>query len=141
VGGTAARCGLGCRLQLRRLLDAEMRIEQGCYGVVRRKRVLVLASGQPRHDPRITVVLHECDYGVAELAEVVGLAAITPTVVSNLLSPPLAIPLRFDVAARAAVPETAVHENGDSVIGEQEVGLAGEVSRPRRMPDAQLSCD
>ena len=33
VGGTAARCGLGCRLQLRRLLDAEMRIEEGCNGV------------------------------------------------------------------------------------------------------------
>jgi len=81
-------------------------------------------------------MLHQRDYGVAELAEVISLAAIAPTVVSYLLTPPPAIPLGFDVAAWAAVPETAVHENGDSVIGEQEVGLAGEVSRPRRMTDA-----
>jgi len=72
---------------------------------------------------------------------VVSLAAITPTIVGDLLPPPLAIPLGFDVATRAAVPEASMHENGDSVIGEYEVGLAGEVSRPRRMPDAQLSCD
>jgi len=135
VGGTAARCGLGCRLQLRRLLDAEIRIEQGCYGVVRRKLSPVSVFGQPGHDPRVTVVFHEGDDGVTELAKVVGLTAITPTIVGDLLPPPLTIPLGFDVAARAAVPETSMHENGDAVVGEYEVGLAGEVSRPRRVPD------
>jgi len=91
--------------------------------------------GQPRDDSRVTVVFHEGDDGVTELAKVVGLTAITPTIVGDLLSPPLAIPLGFDVAARAPVPETSMHENGDSVIGEHEVGLAGEVSRPRRVSD------
>jgi len=47
----------------------------------------------------------------------------------------LAIPLGLDVAAGAAVPEAAVHEDGDPMVGEHEVGLAGEVSRPRRVPD------
>lgn len=86
-------------------------------------------------------MLHERDYGEAEPAEVVGLASVPSTVVGYLLPPPLAIPVGFDVASRAAVPEASVYENGDSVIGEQEVGLAGEVIRPRRMPDAQLSCE
>jgi len=80
-------------------------------------------------------MLHQRHYGVAELAEVVSLAAIAPTVVSYLLTPPPAIPLGFDVATRAAVPEAAVHEDGDSMIWEHEVGLAGEVSRPRRVSD------
>jgi len=80
-------------------------------------------------------MLHQRDYGVAELAEVISLASVASTIVGDLLSPPLAIPLGFDVAARAPVPETSMHENGDSVIGEHEVGLAGEVSRPRRVPD------
>jgi len=91
--------------------------------------------GQPRHDSCVAVVLHKCDDGVAELAEVVSLAAITPTIVGDLLPPPLAIPLGLDVAAGAAVPEAAVHEDGDPMVGEHEVGLAGEVSRPRRVPD------
>jgi len=86
-------------------------------------------------------VFHEGDDGVTELAKVVGLAAVAPTVVSYLLSPPLAIPLGFDVAARAAVPEASVHEDGDPMVGEHEVGLAGEVSGLRCMPDAQLSRD
>jgi len=101
----------------------------------------VSGLGQPRHDPRVTVVFHEGDDGVTELAKVVGLASVAPPVIGYLLSPPLAIPLGFDVAARAPVPETAVHENGDSVVGEHQVGLAREVSRPRRMPDTQLSRD
>ena len=86
-------------------------------------------------------MFHEGDHGVPELAEVVGLAAVTLTVVGDFFTPPLAISLRFYVAARAPVPKATMHENGDSVIGEQQVGLAGEVSRPRRMPDAQLSCE
>jgi hypothetical protein len=62
-------------------------------------------------------VLHERDDGVSELAEVVSLATVATTVVGYLLPPPLAIPLGLDVAARAAVPETAVHKDGDAVIG------------------------
>jgi len=81
-------------------------------------------------------MLHEGDDGIAEPAEVVGLAAVAPTVVGNLLSPPLAIPLGFDVATRAAMPEASMHENCDAVVGEYEVGLAGEVSGLRRVPDA-----
>lgn len=101
----------------------------------------VSALGQPRHDSRVTVVLHERDDGVAEPPQLVGLTSVAAAVVSDLLSPPSAIPPRFYVAARAPVPKATMHENGDSVIGEQQVGLAGEVSRPRRMPDTQLSCD
>jgi len=86
-------------------------------------------------------MLHERDYGEAEPTEVVGLASVASTVASNLLPPPLAIPLGFDVAARAAVPEASVHEDGDPMVGEHEVGLAGEVSGLRRVPDAQLSRD
>lgn len=96
----------------------------------------VSGPGQPRHDPRVTVVLHERDYGVAELAEMVGLTAVAPTVVGYLLTPPPAIPLGFDVATWAAMPETAVHKDGDAVVGEYEVGLAGKISGLRCMPDA-----
>jgi len=86
-------------------------------------------------------MLHERDNGEAEPTEVVGLASVAPPVIGYLLSPPLAIPLRFDVAARAAVPEASMHEDGDPMVGEHEVGLAGEVSRPRRVPDTYLSRD
>ena len=96
----------------------------------------VSGLGKPRRDPRVTVVLHEGDDGEAELAEMVGLTAVAPTVVGYLLTPPPAIPLGFDVAAWAAVPEASMHENCDAVVGEHEVRLAGEVSRPRRIPDA-----
>lgn len=86
-------------------------------------------------------MFHEGDHGVPELAEVVGLAAVTLTVVGDFFTPPLAISLRFYVAARAPVPETAMYENSDSVVGEQEVGLAGKIGGSRRVPNAQLFRD
>lgn len=79
--------------------------------------------GQPHRDTCVTVMLHEGDHGVPALAELVGLAAVATTVVGDLFTPPPAISLGFDVAARAPVPKTAVHKNGDAVVGEHEVGL------------------
>jgi hypothetical protein len=38
----------------------------------------------------------------------------------------VSLALWLGVAAGAAVPETSVHEYGDLVVGEQEVGLAGQ---------------
>jgi len=63
-------------------------------------------------------MLHESDHGVAKSAELVSLAAVSPTIVCDLLPPPLAIPLGFDVAARAPVPEAAMHEDSNAVVGE-----------------------
>lgn len=84
-------------------------------------------------------MLHDGDHGIAEFAELVGLAAVTPSVVCNLLTPPLTVPLRFDVAPWAPVPETTVNEDGDAVIREEEVGPSRQISGSRRMTDTHLS--
>jgi len=47
----------------------------------------------------------------------VGFTAVASAVVGNLLSPPPAIPLGLNVAPWTSVPETAVHEDSDAVIG------------------------
>lgn len=66
-------------------------------------------------------MLHQRDDRIAEPAQLIGLAAVAAAVVGDLLSPPLAIALRFDVAAWTAVPKAAVDEDGDVVVGEHEV--------------------
>lgn len=113
-----------------------------CYRVQRRCcHVSVSGPLEPGSDSCIAVVLHDGDHGVAEFAELVRLAAVTPSVVCDLLSPPLTVPLWFHVTPRAPVPETTVNEDGDAMIGEDEVGPSWQTPVSRRMTDAHLSHD
>ena len=52
--------------------------------------------------------------------------SVASSVAGNLLAPPLTVAFRLGVAAGAAVPKTAVHEDSDVVVGQYEVGLTGQ---------------
>jgi len=67
-------------------------------------------------------MLHQRDDRIAKPAQLIGLAAVAAAIVCDFLTPPSAISLRFDVAAWTAVPKAAVDEDGDVVVGENEVG-------------------
>jgi len=67
-------------------------------------------------------MLHQRDDRIAEPAQLICLSPVAAAVVGDLLSPPLAIALRFHEAARATVPKATVDEDGDVVVGEHEVG-------------------
>lgn len=69
-------------------------------------------------------------------AELAGDAAVASHVVLALLVPEGAIGLGAGVALRAAVPETAVHENCDLLLREGEVGLAGQGQMPTPAGDS-----
>jgi len=86
-------------------------------------------------------MLHESDHGVAKSAELVSLAAVSPTIVCDLLPPPLAIPLGFDVAARAPVPKAAMYEDSDAIVGEYKVGPPWQTIRFRCVSDTFLTND
>lgn len=47
------------------------------------------------------------------------LAAVAFAVVGDFLAPPFAVALRLNVAAGAAVPKTAVHEDRNFEVGER----------------------
>jgi hypothetical protein len=53
-----------------------------------------------------------------------GLASVAASVVGDLLTPPLAVAFGFGVAAGAAMPKTAMHEDGHVVVEQYEVGFA-----------------
>ena len=69
-------------------------------------------------------MLHQRDDGIAEPAKFSRLATVAASVVRDLLAPPPTVALRLGVAARAAVPETSVYEDGDVMVGQHEVGPA-----------------
>jgi len=73
-------------------------------------------------------VFHQRDDGIAEKAKFGRLATVASSVVRDLLAPPPTVALRLGVAAGAAVPETSVHEDGDVVVRQHEVGLAGQTA-------------
>ena len=73
-------------------------------------------------------MFHQRDDGIAEPAKFSRLAAVAASVVRDLLAPPPTVALRLGVAAGAAVPKTSVHEDGDVVVGQHEVGLAGQLA-------------
>lgn len=93
---------------------------------------------KPCLDSSVAVVFHQCDDRIAEPAQLIGLAAVAAAVAGDLLSPPLAIALRFDIAAWTAVPKAAVDEDGDVVVGEHEVRPSGQSFRLRGVSDANL---
>lgn len=70
---------------------------------------------KPGLDSSVAVMLHQCDDRIAKPAQLIGLTAVAAAVIGDLLTPPLAISLRFDKAAWATVPKTAVDENGNAV--------------------------
>jgi len=86
-------------------------------------------------------VLHQRDNGIAEQAKFGRLATVAPSVVRNLLAPPPTVALRLGVAAGAAVPKTSVHEDGDVVVGQHEVGLAGQPAGLGGVADLESSRD
>ena len=65
------------------------------------------------------------------------LAAVAFAVVSDLLAPPFAVALRLGIAAGAAVPKTAVHEDGNVEVGEHQIGLAGQPTGLCGVADAE----
>jgi len=71
----------------------------------------------------------------------VRFAAVSSAVVGNLVLPPSSVALGCREAARAAVPETAVHEHRDVQLGEQEVGASGQVVGARRVTDPETAHD
>ena len=71
-------------------------------------------------------MLHQRDDGITEPSELGGLTSVASSVVGDLLAPPLTVAFRLGVAAGAAVPKTAVHEDSDVVVGQYEVGLTGQ---------------
>jgi len=62
-------------------------------------------------------MLHQRDDRIAKPAQLIGFAAVAAAVIGDFLTPPSAIAFRFDVAAWTAVPEAAVDEDGDVVVG------------------------
>jgi hypothetical protein len=62
-------------------------------------------------------VLHKRNYAIAEPTQVTGLSAITPPIIGDFLAPPLTISFRLGIAAMTPVPETAMNEDGDFVMG------------------------
>jgi len=86
-------------------------------------------------------VFHQSDNRVAKPAQLGGLAAVTFAVVGDLLAPPFAVALRLGVAARAAVPKTAVHEDSNVEVGEHQIGLARQPTVLRGMSDSETSGD
>lgn len=91
-------------------------------------------SPQPALNSLVVVVFHERDHRESEGPQMVGFPAVAAAVGGDLLAPPPAIAFRLDEAARASVPETPVHEHGDAVIGEHEIGSTGEGGSPRGVP-------
>jgi len=71
----------------------------------------------------------------------VRFAAVSSAVVGNLVLPPSSVALGCREAARAAVPETAVHEHRDVQLGEQEVGATRQVVGARRVSDPETAHD
>ena len=71
----------------------------------------------------------------------VRFVAVSSAVVGNLVLPPSPVALGRREAARAAVPETAVHEHRDVQLGEQEVGASGQVVGARRVTDPETAHD
>ena len=91
-------------------------------------------SPQPALNSLVVVVFHQRDHRESEGPQMVGFPAVAATVGGDLLAPPPAIAFRLDEAARASVPETPVHEHGDAVIGEHEIGSPGEGGGLRGVP-------
>lgn len=86
-------------------------------------------------------MFHQSDDGIAKPAQLGGLSAVAFSVVGDLLAPPFAVALRLGVAAGAAVPETAVHEDGNVEVGEHQIGLARQPTILRCMSDSKTSGD
>ena len=66
-------------------------------------------------------MFHQRDDRIAKPAQLIGFTAVAAAVIGDFLAPPSAIAFRFDVAAWATVPKTAVDKDGDVVVGEHEV--------------------
>jgi len=96
---------------------------------------------QSTFDSLVAVVLHQRDDGIAEPAKFSRLATVAASVVGDLLAPPPTVALGFGVAARAAVPETSVHEDGDVVVGQHEVGPARQPAGPGGVANFESSGD
>jgi len=96
---------------------------------------------QSSADTRIAVMLHQRDDRKAEPAQLIGFSAVAAAVIGDFLAPPSAIAFRFDVAAWATVPKTAVDEDGDVVVGEHEVGSSRQTRGSRCVSDTQLPHD
>ena len=71
-------------------------------------------------------MLHQRDYRIAEPAQLIGLASVAPAIIGDFLAPPPAIAFRFDVATWTAMPKASVDEDGNVVVGENEVRLSGQ---------------
>jgi len=56
----------------------------------------------------------------------IGLASVAPAIIGDFLAPPPAIAFRFDVATWTAMPKASVDEDGNVVVGENEVRLSGQ---------------
>jgi len=86
-------------------------------------------------------MLHQRDDRKAEPAQLIGFSAVAAAVIGDFLAPPSAIAFRFDVAAWATVPKTAVDEDGDVVVGEHEVRPSRQTRISRCVSDTQLPHD